>query len=605
MTKSSPKSKLKKAFGALCKARDTEEIINLVIACCLYKDDSEGQPLTATLAELQAFTDAALSAQYVDCPAIVSEKSNWYDVTQKATIERIVGTDYNTWLDRSMNEMIQATERIAERAQQEGKTLSEMIEELKADSDRRRAELEETLDLAPDSDKGRFATAEDFRKSHEKRLATTIFDAEQFHAIGLFLCASQKVPTKVPLEWIHEVWVRSRKEEPSIQHPLAPLVKTWLREQTPKVEPERRTDTGILHHAIGETHHAPRLPMTVMETMPPGKPEQMMLITNLPQVDLQLELPGFEFPESELVPALPLEASETIGGRPSHQGGGAPISQRLFFNILVEYAQKQRGLYGTSRLNTNYRDVKSWLYPKGTTNPKSVLIPRLYKGMYELHNFRFLWERRAWNIISVDSLPTPAIRPDDALTFTVRMPTGMNTSNGALIGIEPMRIYGAQSAPKFRAWVRLAYLWDAAKVRNGGKRIYATVPEVLRNSDGYLVDAKGEIILTGDLYHTKGGWKFRNGNQTQKAWYHPLAIQTGEPMRNPQADKVPVLSDSDMVKLFYDHNERRGSAFHSALSEARRYALEMQDESRIVVEEDQENEKTGIKGWRILEPHHG
>ena len=198
MTKSSPKSKLKKAFGALCKARDTEEIINLVIACCLYKDDSEGQPRTATLAELQAFTDAALSAQYVDCPAIVSEKSNWYDVTQKATIERIVGTDYNTWLDRSMNEMIQATERSAERAQQEGKTLSEMIEELKADSDRRRAELEETLDLAPDSDKGRFATAEDFRKSHEKRLATTIFDAEQCHAIGAGSLRFAKSANKSP-----------------------------------------------------------------------------------------------------------------------------------------------------------------------------------------------------------------------------------------------------------------------------------------------------------------------------------------------------------------------------------------------------------------------
>ena len=66
-----------------------------------------------------------------------------------------------------------------------------------------------------------------------------------------------------------------------------------------------------------------------------------------------------------------------------------------------------------------------------------------------------------------------------------------SSMNGALIGIEPLRLYGAQSAPKFRAWGRLAYLWDAAKIRNGGKRIYATVPEVLRNADGYLVNAKG------------------------------------------------------------------------------------------------------------------
>ena len=179
----------------------------------------------------------------------------------------------------------------------------------------------------------------------------------------------------------------------------------------------------------------------------------------------------------------------------------------------------------------------------------------------------------------------------------------MNTQNGALIGIEPMRLYGAQSAPKFRAWVRLAYLWDAAKIRNGGKRIYATVPEVLRNSDGYLVDAKGQVILTGDLYHTKGGWKFRQGNMPQQAWYHPLAIQTGQQVRNPQADKVPVLSDSDMVKLFYDHTERKGEDFRNCLRHARRHALEMQDDGRIVVETDQINEKNGLTGWRILEPH--
>ena len=85
------------------------------------------------------------------------------------------------------------------------------------------------------------------------------------------------------------------------------------------------------------------------------------------------------------------------------------------------------------------------------------------------------------------------------------------------------------------------------------------------------------------------------------AWYHPLAIQTGGQVRNPQADKVPVLSDSDMVKLFYDHTERKGETFRDCLKLARKHALEMQDDGRIVVETNQVNEKTGIKGWRILE----
>ena len=57
-----------------------------------------------------------------------------------------------------------------------------------------------------------------------------------------------------------------------------------------------------------------------------------------------------------------------------------------------------------------------------------------------------------------------------------------------------------------------------------------------------------------------------------------------------------------MVKLFFDHTERKGEAFRFALKESRRHALEMQDDGRVVVETDQINEKTGVKGWRILEP---
>ena len=564
----------------------------------------EGEPPIPTLDDLQTFTDADLSAQYVDSRAYVEEKSDWIDVMLRSDVERIFGMDYDDWLKREMKMMLQAYNALEKMAKEQGITTEQLIDNNKARMEAEHEAFEQAYDRrVPIAEQ--IATVEDFNRRHKERLATTIYNAEQFHAIGLFFASSQKSPTAGPLEWIHQVWRRSRKHDDKITHPLALIVKTWLTEQIPTVEPARRRDTGILHHAIGETHPAPRLPMTVMETVP-GESEQLMLIKNLPQVDLQLELPGFEFPESELVPALPLEAYETVGGRPNQAGRGAPISQRLFFNILVEYGQKQRGVHGISRLNTNYRDVKSWLYPQGTTNPKSVIIPRLYKGMYELHNLRFLWERRAWNIISVDSLPTMEIKPDDPLTFTVRMPVGMNTKNGALIGIEPMRIYGAQAAPKFRAWIRLAYLWDAAKIRNGGKRIFATVPEVLRNSDGYLVDAKGEVILTGDLYHTKGGWKFRQGTPTpQRAWYHPLAIQTGQQVRNPQADKVPVLSKSDMVKLFYDHTARKGETFTDCLELAQKHAREMQDDGRIVIETDQTNEKTGEKGWRLLEPYQG
>ena len=546
---------LSRSFNQLQQAENPLEILNGVIACIHYQDtESEGEPTQIEhLSEFAPFEPVQ----------IAHDRAGGlnYDTIRNMPIPRVrqmfevEGPIYHT------PELYQALDDI-----------SREVENLPEETV---GEVEENHPAL-------------WQKSN------TLFYARQFFTFGVFLIESFEERIKR----IHRQWLEVRQHLPEMPHPLTPFAREWL----PEVEPERPRKTGILHHAIGETHTAPQLPLTVIETMP-GESEQLMLLTNLPQVELQLELPGFAFPESELVPALPLEAYETVGGKPSQSGGGARISQRLFCNILVEYGQKQRGLYRIARLNTNYRDVKSWLYPKGTNLPKSVLIPRLYKGMYELHNLRFLWERRAWNIISVDSLPTRDIRPDDPLTFTVRMPDGMNTTNGALIGIEPLRIYGAQSAPKFRAWVRLAYLWDKAKIPNGGKRIYATIPEVLRDSDNHLTDANGQKILTGELYSTREGWRFRQGNLPQTAWYHPLAIRTGRLIRNPQADKVPVLSDSDMVKLFYDHKERKGTILSSCLQVAKEKAKEMHEDGTIELESDQINEKTGVKGWRILEPH--
>ena len=417
------------------------------------------------------------------------------------------------------------------------------------------------------------------------------------------------IKTSQALSDAHEAWkyaaeldTDNRDNKP--RHPLYDIILTLIQGQIPKVTPQRRTDTGLSPHNLRHSLPIPdskRLEMTaeVLDC----EPQQMRLMNALPKPPMQMELlPNIIPPESELVPILPLGAYESVKGA----GRGAPIEQRLFINVLIEHGLAEPDEFGikTTILTSHWGDILAWLYPNGTRESRTTLIPKLYKGLYHLHNLRFVWERKERNIISVMDLPTWEIRKDDPMEFIVRMPTGFNTGGGARIGIEPLRLYGAQSAPKFRAWVRLAYLWDAAKIKNGGNRIYATVPEVLRNPDGYLVDAKGEVILTGTLYRTQGGWKIKNDAQSpQTAWYHPLSVHTGKQIRNPQADKVPILSDPDMVTLFYDNTERKGQDFRNCLRNARQHAQEMQADGRVIVEVDQTDTKTGITGWRILEPH--
>ena len=329
----------------------------------------------------------------------------------------------------------------------------------------------------------------------------------------------------------------------------------------------------------------------------------MKLMHNLPMGGVQLDLPFIEFPKDEIVPALPFFAADTKDGSPPRGGRGAPIEDRLWINVLLEWGLG-KDQWGLTRLNSTFGDVISWLYPNGTTAAKKDLIPRLREGFYRLHTQLVYWDRRDWNMIAVDAFPTMDTKRKDRISFTVRMPDGMPTHSGVKVTIEPLRIYGARSAPKFRAWGRLPFIWDKAKIRNGGKRIYATVPEVLRNKDGFLVDAKGEVILTGELYNSKGGgWAYRQGQQPQQAWYHPLAMRTGRQIRNPQGDKVPILLDSDMVKLFYDHTERKGGVFRECLRSARKHAEEIEKDGWIVIWRDQEDPRTRERGWRILEPY--
>ena len=43
------------------------------------------------------------------------------------------------------------------------------------------------------------------------------------------------------------------------------------------------------------------------------------------------------------------------------------------------------------------------------------------------------------------------------------------SEHGPLIDRDLLRRFGAASAPKWRGFLRLAYLWDAAKGRNNGR----------------------------------------------------------------------------------------------------------------------------------------
>lgn len=391
---------------------------------------------------------------------------------------------------------------------------------------------------------------------------------------------------------IHNLWkIINKEHSKKFYHPLEPILKEWLIDNIPKIEPEKRKDTAIAPEGL--------------RTATRYKQSDALEVGDLPTCSKELQqLPLFaEIVDTQIVPALPLELYEAVAGASQPAGRGAPISQRIFINALLAYPIGKRQ-DNTVKLTTTLRDIKTWLYPNGNRNSHQDFIRRLRKALLEVHNYRISWERREWHIIAVDALPTTETKLDDPLPFTIKLPEGMSAANGAMVKLHPLRHYGATSAPKFRAWVRLAYIWDKAKIRNGGLRIYATIPKVKRNDNGYLIDQNDKLIRSGDPYYYKGRWQVKNGNALQNAWYHPYAIVIGEE-RNPQNDKVPVLSNTELIQLFYDDKPVNPNQKWKRLHDAKKHAMVMESEGHIVIEQEAVDHKRGIKGWRILEPRKG
>ena len=271
-------------------------------------------------------------------------------------------------------------------------------------------------------------------------------------------------------------------------------------------------------------------------------------------------------------------------------------------NALIALPYGQRVPHRSRRtveLNTTLRDIRDWLYPNGWTRTRQ--LPLIIDALHHVHNKRIAYQRRKWSLVQVIAMPDLTTKLDDPLPFYVILPDGV-PGNGPMIDVETMRLYGTKSAPKFRAWIRLAYLWDDAKKRNGGYPIYATNPEVLRNQQEFLIHPNGDLILSGTPTKRKDGtWHIPKGESPKTAWYHPWATRTGREIDNPRTDRIPVLTNSDLVTLFYNDSEVNRATFDNRLREAKDAARSIQADGNVVIEEGAVDPKRGVKGWRIIQ----
>ena len=383
--------------------------------------------------------------------------------------------------------------------------------------------------------------------------------------------------TLAGIEEVHADWLDL--PDPRPRHPLAPLVAAWQEHALVPVEPDRRP-SGILPATLRTAHrqHAEHLPLVLDVQTPMGAASGE-----------QAHLPGLEPPPSALVPVLPLALYDLAGGTMQSPGRGAPWAQRLFFEILMSVGRLDRAPGRTARVESTYRELVAWLWPNlrgRRTWERSRHLPALYGALLELDGMRIEWERQLWRLVGVTALPTAATRPDDPAVFRVEHLPG--SERGPMIDREALRRFGTVSAPAWRAYLRLAYLWDRAKAQNGGRRIYATRPKVERARDGVLIGRDGRPVT-------------RKDGRPVRDWSDARAVRLygpdGNPLteRNPQADRVPALGADDLVRLAFDDAalDRRGRREY--VRRARAALGDMEAAGAVVIEPDG-------PGMRLLEP---
>lgn len=367
---------------------------------------------------------------------------------------------------------------------------------------------------------------------------------------------------------IHKKWVSLSESQAEFDSPIIPLIRAFIQDQEVTIEPEKR-NTRITPTDLNECYN-------VLD-----RPERQIGVLAQQGIDAdgKMWLPGLAPEPSPIVPALPLEIYNASDRIPPQKGRGASLELRIWINAILSYPFGERTSYDARKLNLTLRDFTEWLYPRGWN--RTECLPRIREALHNVHNIRTRWERRIWSIVQVPALPDWDIKLNDSLPLIVQFPDGM-AAHGALIDVMKLNFLGS-SAPQFRSWIRLAYIWDKAKRANNGSRVYNQRPEALRNDRGKIIDQHGNVLP--------------NNN-----WNHAKAVWTGGIEDNPAANRVPVLTNVDIVHLAYDNNtELSNSAFKERLRRGKAALLQMEKDGYIVIEKEAVDRKYR-KGWRILEP---
>ena len=319
---------------------------------------------------------------------------------------------------------------------------------------------------------------------------------------------------------IHQAWAKAWKNNvgaPSLRpkHPILPVLRNWL-ETRPRLARRARQDVvQVLPPCAGRTAAALKL-----TTDSNSLPAAIVGFVSPPNHDTRVWLPGLEPRADERVSAFILAVLDGMKG--PHRTRSVRLRDRYFAELLMDLNRADRAAGGVMRIRPEevlrVKDVVGW--SSWTTrsyrpnNPdRGMVLARELDAVSEIKmpiNARGGWIRP----VVINGVEGRNL--DDRIRATFfSLPDKMN---GTAIDREVLRQAGKVSQVAWRLCLAFAFAWD--RISRKGKVIGVTQDEYRRDAAGYLLDAKGEILMD------KRGRPMRRGNHSRK-------VKTGRMVPNP------------------------------------------------------------------------
>lgn len=377
------------------------------------------------------------------------------------------------------------------------------------------------------------------------------------------------------IETIHKIWLIARETNQQLKHPLAPIVRAWLQEQTAKhITPEydHKHPAAVLKHPMGSIREVNFVTGERAQLREFATPQRITQTESL-----QLRLNFANDPPSILPGLMPLEVAHPMGLQATTKKGAVSHVVRVFFEALMALEPNQR----QADLMFTLNDLINYLYPDGKFN-RTLQLPYIIKALDILHFYAtvpFKEDDKGnigdWRPVVVRTRLRPDDPNDKKIFLDVKLPP--DATQGMIVEKAIMRLLGKQSAPKFNAYLTACWLWDKYGTVKG-KLIDPTRPVEQRNDTG-LVDPTGKSIVT------PSGKPITNV-------YHPRAVSQLQREPNPAAERYPILSDEDLILACFPNGynpKYRGRD----LERAKAHWTALETDGIISIHKDRD-------GWRIM-----